>query len=301
MARRLPPLNALKAFEAAGRYLSFTRAAAELNVTQAAVSHQIKGLEERLGVPLFRRVNRGLLLTDEGQTLLAPLSEALDNIAGALARLRSGEASGVLTISVLPSFAAKWLVPRLGSFREIHPDIDVRLSTTYDLADFVGDEVDIAVRYGRGSWPGLEVVNLMSEDIFPVCGPALLEGPDPLRRPDDLGRHTLLHDSIHEEEMDWPTWLKAAGVSSVDPSRGPSFFDSSMVLQAAIAGEGVALGRSVLVADDLAAGRLVKPFEGSRPAGYAYYVVYPAAYAERPKIKAFREWLLNEAGVAEEA
>ncbi|MEE8394177.1 MAG: LysR family transcriptional regulator, partial [Rhodospirillales bacterium] len=172
MVRRLPPLNALRVFEAAARHLSFTRAAGELNVTQAAVSHQIKSLEERLGLSLFRRINRGLLLTDEGQTMLVPVSEALDLIAGALERLQSVESTGILTVSVLPSFAAKWLVPRLGRFTAANPDIDIRLSTTLELVDFVRDGVDIAVRYGRGEWPDLKTVKLMAEDIFPVCSPA---------------------------------------------------------------------------------------------------------------------------------
>ncbi len=298
MVRRLPPLNALRVFEAAARHLSFTRAAGELNVTQAAVSHQIKSLEERLGLSLFRRINRGLLLTDEGQTMLVPVSEALDLIAGALERLQSVESTGILTVSVLPSFAAKWLVPRLGRFTAANPDIDIRLSTTLELVDFVRDGVDIAVRYGRGEWPDLKTVKLMAEDIFPVCSPALLNGPNPLRRPQDLINHTLLHDEVHEGEVDWRMWLLAAGVVEVDPSRGPGFLDSSMTLQAAIAGEGVALGRSVLVADDLAAGRLVKPFDVSHPAEYFYYTACPSANAERPKVQAFQKWLIDEAALS---
>jgi LysR family transcriptional regulator, glycine cleavage system transcriptional activator len=292
MSRFLPPLNALRAFESAGRHLSFTKAAAELNVTQAAVSHQIKALEERLGLTLFKRQNRRLLLTDAGQAYLPSVRDTFEGLARATERLLARDRGGALTASVLPSFAAKWLVPRLGRFREAHPEIDVRLSTDLSLSDFNRADVDVAIRYGQGGYPGLESVRLMTEELFPVCSPALLRGDKPLRKPSDLQFHTLLHDDF---QVDWRLWLLAAGVKGVDPARGPTFTDSSMVIQAAVEGQGVALARSVLSASDLAAGRLVKPFEVSMPASWAYYLVYPPATRDSPKIAAFRNWLLVEA------
>ncbi len=292
---RLPSLKALRAFEAAGRHMSFTRAAQELHVTQAAVSHQIKALEEELGLQLFRRGHRGLLLTDAGQAYLPELRAAFERIALATERLRAQDASGALTVSVLPSFAARWLVPRLSRFRRRHPEIDVRLSATDQLADFDRDDVDLAIRYGTGQQPGLVAVRFLTEEFFPVCSPTLLEetpgGPPPLRQPSDLRWHTLLHDDMR---MDWAMWLMAAGVEGVDPRRGPAFTDSGLLLQAAVEGQGVALGRSALAADDLASGRLVKPFEISLPAEFAYYIVYPERSAHRPKIVQFRDWLIEE-------
>jgi LysR family glycine cleavage system transcriptional activator len=291
MARRLPPLNALRAFEAAARHLSFTRASQELNVTQAAISHQVKALEERLGVPLFRRLNRRLLLTDAGQDYLPPVRDAFDRIAAATDRLDARDSVGVLTVTVLASFAAKWLVPRLGRFRDAHPDIDMRIAPSSHLTDFSREDVDLALRYGRGTWPGLRADRLMTEDIFPMCSPALLEGAHAIRSPADLRHHTLLHD---EGYGDWRTWLLAAGVDGVDPTRGPVFTDSGMVIQAAVEGQGVALGRSALAAADLDAGRLVRPLDISLPVEFAYYVVCPEATADRPKIAAFRDWVLAE-------
>ena len=296
MARRLPPLNALRAFEAAARHLNFTRAAAELNVTQAAVSHQVKALEERLGLALFRRLNRKLFLTDAGQAFFPPVRDAFDGLAAATERLRTGDSTGALTVSVLPSLAARWLVPRLGRFRVKHPDIDLRLDPTLGLTDFGREDVDLAIRMGGGDYPGLHTTRLMGENIFPVCSPALLDGPHPLRGPDDLRHHTLLHDEVHGE---WRAWLKVIGVAGVDPARGPIFTDSSMLTEAAMQGQGVALGRGNLVGDALAAGRLIKPFDVSLPHKWAYYVVCPEARAERPKVKAFREWLLAEAGASQ--
>ena len=299
MSRRLPPLNALRAFEAAARHLSFTRAADELSVTQAAVSHQVKALEEHLGVRLFRRLSRGLRLTEEGQTYWPQVRDALDAIAQATERLRASDAGGALTVSVAPSVAAMWLVPRLNRFRDRHPEIDVRIAASDALVDFGRDDVDMAVRYGRGRYPGLHTVRLMTEEVFPVCSPRLLEGPHPLRRPEDLRHHTLLHDDpvAAEDDVlaDWRMWLLAAGVDDVDPEGGPRFSHSNLLLQAAIDGQGVALGRTPLVAAALEAGLLVRPFEVVLAANFAYYVVCPEVTAERPKIVAFREWLLDEA------
>ncbi len=301
MVRRLPPLNALRAFEAAGRHLSFTKAAEELHVTPAAISHQVKALEDYLGVQLFRRLTRGLLLTDAGQTCLPGLGKSFDGLAAAVENLRGLEEGGVLTVSVLTSLAAKWLVPRLDRFHKAYPDIDVRISSTIRLVDFARDGVDLAIRYGLGHWPGLRADLMRTEELFPVCSPALLEGPHPLRTPDDLRHHTLLHDEswkvvFIDAYPEWSTWLEAAGVRDIEPTHGPGLSPSSMVIQAAIDGQGVALGRSVLVEADLADGRLVKPFALTLPVDYAYYVVSPETAAERPKVAAFREWIMEEAG-----
>ena len=289
---RLPSLNALRAFEVAGRHLSFTRAARELNVTQAAVSHQIKALEAQLGVRLFRRAARGLLLTDTGQAYLADVREAFRRLIEATERLRVRDVAGVLTVSVLPSFASRWLIHRLGSFQGRHPEIDVRVSADDRSVRFDREDVDVAIRYGRGVYPGAEADLFLTEELFPVCSPRLMDGPHPLRRPADLTHHMLLHDDL---PANWAMWLKVAGATHVDPTRGPAFTDSGMVLQAAIDGMGVALGRSALAGDDLAAGRLIRPFDITLPADNAYYLVYPEHTANRPKIKAFRDWILAEA------
>jgi LysR family transcriptional regulator, glycine cleavage system transcriptional activator len=292
MSRQLPPLNSLLAFEAAARHLSFTRAAAELHVTQSAISQQIKTLEAHLGLPLFRRLHRTLLLTDEGQRYLPALRDTFDRLDGATQRLLQRDTPERLTVSVLPSFAARWLVHRLGRFRELRPELDVLISTSLELVDFSRQAVDIAIRFGRGRYPGLRCERLLEEEVFPVCSPALLKGPHALRKPADLRHHALLHDETYG---DWQRWLLAAGVTSVDARRGTTFVDSSMLVQAAVAGQGVAIARRSLAAEDLAAGRLVRVFEMSLPVEYAYYVVYPQANAEVPKIQAFRDWLHAEA------
>jgi len=292
MRRRLPSLTALRAFEAAARHASFTRAADELAVTQTAVSHQIRGLEEDLGLKLFLRDGRRMLLTDAGRELLLPVSDAFDRIDAIADRLRRVDRDAPLTVSVLPSFAAKWLVPRLGRFQAKHPEIDVRLAAEARLADFGRDGVDVAVRAGRGPWPGLTVEQFLTEEMFPVCSPRLLAGLVPLERPEDLVHHILLHDDF---ETGWRMWLEAAGATAVQWSRGPRFSDSSMVIQAAVEGQGVALARGALASLDLAAGRLVRPFSIDLPSDYAYHLVYPPAHAERAKVAAFRAWLFEEA------
>ena len=292
MARQIPPLTALRAFEAAGRHLSFTKAAHELHVTQAAISHQVKSLEKYLGLKLFRRLNRTLLLTDAGQLYLPPLTDAFEGITRATHRLRQHLGRARLTVSVLPSFAAGWLVPRLGRFRQRCPDVDLRIDPTNSLTDFRRDDVELGILYGRGNYPGLRTDRLMREEFFPVCSPRLLEGPAPLRDPADLTHHTLLHDDM---TVDWRTWLLAAGVEGVDAERGITVTDSSMLLRAAIAGQGVALARSVLAADEIASGRLVRPFDVDVPAEYAYYLAYPEKSADQSNVMAFREWILEEA------
>ena len=291
MSRRLPPLNALRAFEAAARHLSFTLAAAELNVTQAAVSHQVRGLEDWLGLPLFRRLARALVLTEAGQLLYPEVHEALERLAAVVNRVQRQDQEGVLTVTTMDSFAVSWLVPRLGRFRQAHPDIDVRLMMADRMVDLAREGVDVGIRYGRGPWPGLTVTHLRDEELFPVCAPALLEKGRPLRKPEDLADFTLLHD---EMPLDWRDWLAAVGCTSVNAERGPGYSHSNLVLLAAKAGEGVALGRSVMVADDLAEGRLVRPFAFGLPAPQAYYLVCVEGTEARPKIAAFRQWLMAE-------
>ena len=292
MAPKLPPLNALRGFEAAARHLSFTKAAEELNVTQAAVSHQIKALEERLGIELFRRTGRGLALTDAGRVYVPAVREAFDRIAEATQRLSESEEGGRLTVSTMHSFAASWLVPRLARFRARHPDIDVLIDAVDHLVQFSRSPVDIGIRYGRGDWPGVRAELLMTEDIFPVCSPVLLDGDHPLTEPAALRHHTLLHDDM---KQNWEVWLSSAGLTGIDASAGLGFTNSRFVLQAAIDGLGVALARSTLVEDDLAAGRLVRPFALALPSEYAYYVASAPGDWDKPKVAAFRDWLKDEA------
>ena len=296
MARPHPPLNALKAFESAGRHLSFTKAAAELNVTPAAISHQVKALEELLEVPLFRRLTRALRLSDAGQAALPTLSQGFDKLAQGVEQMRAHCESGVLTISVSPSFSAMWLVPRLEHFRSRHPDIEIRIDGTDRRVDLARDDADVAVRYGPGGYNGVRVDCLFSQVNTPVCSPALLSCEHPLRQPDDLRHHTLLHVDWKDAEASWRMWLLAAGLHDIDPTRGPHFSMENMAVQAALDGHGVALIGDMLVADELAAGRLVRPFDPSlsTPLTFSYYLLSAKDSAEQPKVAAFRDWLLEE-------
>jgi len=291
MPTSLPSLNGLRAFEAAARHLSFTQAAAELNVTQTAISHQIRRLEEQLGIRLFVRRNRGLALTREAEAYLPAIRTAFEDLRQATARLRRPERDGMLVVSTMASLAAKWLVSRVAGFQDAHPGIEVRISTSSHLVDFRREAVDLAVRYGHGHWPGLRADWLMAEDIFPVCSPALLGGEHPLRGPHDLVHHTLLHATVSRE--DWQLWLTAAGLpGALATRRGLSFDQSFMAYQAAIDGLGVALGRTRFVEADIAAGRLVVPFDLVLPAQAGFYVVAPEETADAPKIARFRDWLI---------
>ena len=292
MPRRLPPLNALKAFEAAARYESFTRAAEELCVTQGAVSHQVKALEVELGLKLFNRERQRLVITEAGRAYLEVVRDALDRIAAGTDRLLQRQSAGALTVSTSPNFAAKWLVHRLGRFAEAHPGIDLRVSASMHHVDFAREDVDLAIRHGNGRASGLHVTRLCAEVLAPVCSPKLLRGRSGLRTPADLARHTLLHV---DDRNDWVKWLDAAGVNNVDLSRGPVLNQASMTLDAAVDGQGVALARSALAAWDLINGRLVRPFELSLPVPYAYWIVCSKATAKLPKIVTFRDWLLAEA------
>ena len=292
MVDRLPPLSALRTFDAAARHLSFTRAADELHVTQAAVSHQIKALEEHLGVLLFRRLNRRLLLTDEGQLLMPSVRRAFDELAAGVERVRERCCGGTFTISTTPSIAANWLAARLGRFQGLRPEFEIRLMATPRLIDFAREGVDCGIRYGFGDWPGLRAERLFGATLTPVCSPSLLEGPEPLDAPADLARHTLLH--ALDDMDDWRLWLRAAGALGVDPQRGPKFESLPLALQAAVSGTGVAISRGPLAAEYLATGRLVRPFDLALPSECAYYFVVPEVSAEQPKIRAFRDWLLAE-------
>lgn len=288
---RLPSLNGLRAFEAAARHLSFTKAAEELNVTQTAISHQIKRLEEELGLRLFIRQNRALALTNEGREYLPGIRAAFQDLRLATERLKRRENENVLIVSTLTSLAAKWLVPRLSKFQELHASIDVRVTTSTALVDFARDGVDVGIRYGLGQWPGLRSDWLMADELFPVCNPALLESDRPLRNVDDLADHTLLHTSDAYED-DWRLWLTAAG-KPVNLSRHPGLtFDLIfMTVQAAIDGLGVAMGRTAYVEADIAKGRLVVPFDLVIPSEAGFYLVCPQANSDQPKITAFRNWL----------
>jgi LysR family glycine cleavage system transcriptional activator len=301
--RRLPPLNALRAFEAAARHLNFSRAADELSVTPGAVSQQIQNLEDYVGVALFKRTPKGLLLTDPAQIALPALREAFDRLADAASMLTAAVDGRRLTVSVAPSFAAKWLVPRLGLFEALHPQVDVWVSAGMELADFNSGEVDLAVRYGAGRYPGLEVVRLMQETVAPVASPELLER-QPLNEPADLAGHVLLHDGSPDADdscPDWTMWLAARGVRGVDGSRGPRFNQSSLVIEAAIGGRGVALAKRALAQADIDAGRLVSPFQITTAVDFAYYAVYPKAKGRLPQVKAFVSWLTAEAEAHEAA
>jgi len=296
MKRTLPPLNGLRAFEAAARHMSFTDAAEELSVTQAAISHQVRGLEQRLGLKLFVRRNRSLLLSEAGQAYLPAVRAAFDQLNEATEKLLQKDRGGHLTVTTTASFAMKWLVPRLGGFQRANPEIDVRVSTGTALVDFSREDVDIGIRYGRGAWPNLTAEWLVAEDVMPVCAPSLLKGPNALKKPSDLKRFTLLHTGNFPD--DWQVWLTAAGVKDVDASRGVSFDFALAAYQAAMDGLGVALGRNPLVEPDLKAGRLVVPFEFKRSSEFAYYLVYPPEAIRRRKIKAFRDWVVSLAEVA---
>jgi LysR family transcriptional regulator, glycine cleavage system transcriptional activator len=302
MPAHLPSLNALRAFEAAGRHLSFSKAAEELHVTPAAVGHQVKALEHELGSVLFNRLNRALQLTPAGQALLPGLSEVFYRVTEVVETFRRRDASRPLTVSMPPSFGATWLMPRLERFRARYPGIDVRLDVDNRLVDLIQDDVDVGLRYGLGDYPGMRVDCLLSEEVFPVCSPRLLHGAHPLRELDDLRWHTLLHvDGYVQDDYwpDWSMWLHSAGMSDMAVRRELQFSQTSLALQAAARGHGVALGSRVLAGNDLEEGRLVRPFAHGSRMSFAYYMVCPEALAEEPRIAAFREWIIEEAAAAE--
>jgi LysR family glycine cleavage system transcriptional activator len=292
MRQRLPPLNALKAFEAAARHESFTRAAAELFVTQGAVSHQVKALETELGIKLFNRERQRLIITEAGKEYLVVIRDALDRISLGTERLLQRQSAGVLTVSTSPDFAAKWLVHRLGHFLEAHPEIDLRVSATMHHVDFSREEVDIAVRHGDGNWPGLETVRLSSEQLFPVCSPKLLTGRKRLTKPSDILNYPLIH---MDTRADWKKWFQAADVDDANAIHGPLLNRASMVVDAAINAQGIALARTTLSAFDILNGRLVRPFAEALRLSKTYWIVCPKATVTLPKIQTFRDWLISQA------
>jgi LysR family transcriptional regulator, glycine cleavage system transcriptional activator len=294
-------LNALRAFEASARHQSFSAAAAELNVTPAAVGQLVRGLEEWLGVPLFHRGTGGksrLVPTEAAERALPDIRAGFDRLALGLERLKEATASSVLTVTVSPAFAAKWLLPRIERFHDAWPDIDVRLDTNLKPLDFAMNGIDIGVRYGAGTWPGLIADKLMDEEIYPVCSPRLAERGT-WHAPADLARETLIHDLSVDSHLgfaSWDAWLESAGVSSAKTHRGMKINNSAAVLQAAIDGNGIALARSVMASDDIAAGRLVRLFpDFSMRSALAYYVVYREESATLTRLVAFKDWLIAEA------
>ena len=308
MAEGMPTLNALKAFEAAARHASFRKAAGELNVSPAAISHQIKNLEAHLGVQLFHRERGTIRLSDAGQAALPLLRDGFGRLAEAVQQMREeDDRPQALRLSAPPSLAAKWLVPRLSGYAALNPGLDIRLSASAALIDdgpapanagFRDEEADLAIRFGEGDWPGCRVDKLMDVSALPLCSPRLLEGRRALRRPDDLRHHTLLHDDTgYAGRPEWPAWLAAAGVDGVDAARGPRFNQAALALDAAAEGQGVALTLEPLARADLAAGRLAAPFAVRLRLRPAYYLVCPEGAAEEPATAAFRRWLLAEARI----
>ncbi len=296
--RRLPPLNSLRAFESAARWLSFSKAADELFVTPAAVSQQIKQLETYLGVPLFHRMTRAVRLTDEARTVLPLITEGFDKLAEAVEHLSQDLETGVLTVSSAPTFAQKWLLPRLPAFAEKHPDIDLRLDASLLSRDFERDGIDIGIRLGLGDYPGLHVERVFGEQVSVVCSPKLLTGDPPLREPSDLQYFRLLHVDWGRFAVplpDWQMWLTAAGLEDLKVKHGPTFTVENMAIEAAISGNGVALVSNYAVVEELKNGSLVRPFELAIKAGFSYWLVCPHAHMRRARVKAFSTWLQEEA------
>ena len=299
MKRAQLPLNALRAFDAAARHLSFKKAADELSVTPAAVSQQIRTLEDLLGVELFRRTSRALILTDRAQLALNALRQGFEQIEEAVSTLEAGRDDGTLHLSVSPSFASKWLVPRLERYYQQKGDAVVKIDASMEVTDFTETNVDLAVRYGAGTYPGLYVEELMREEVFPVCAPDLMDGDEGVKTPEDLINVPLIHDdsSLDDESCpDWAMWLKAAGVTVREGQPALHFNQTSLAIEAAIAGRGVVLAKRTIAQEDLRAGRLVRPFRHAHPVEFAYYMVCPKAKKDMPKVESFMNWLRSEAG-----
>ena len=300
---RLPSLNALKAFEAAARHMNFSKAADELNVTPGAVSQQVRQLEDSLGQRLFLRQNNALHLTMAGKSLLPHVRESFSRLLEATNLVRSKNFENILKLSAPPTFTTKWLRPRLAQFQTLHPDLDIRLSASKQLIDFSKEDLDAAIRYGRGTYEGLACEKIMSEDIFPVCSPALLTQNTPLRTPADLKHHKLLHaeQSMHDETApDWTKWFRAVcpeSIQDINMHKGAYYTPASLALDAAIAAEGVALAKGKWVQDDLEAGRLVQPFDDIQQSEFSYYLVYPEGMVS-PKLAMFRKWLFDTQGMS---
>jgi LysR family transcriptional regulator, glycine cleavage system transcriptional activator len=297
--RSLPPLSSLRAFEAAARHLSFKLAAEELRVTPAAVSQQIKTLEDHCGLTLFRRLTRALALTEAGRAAAPALTDAFDQLEAAYGLMRSGGRDGPLTVTLPPSMAGKWLVPRLGRFHAAHPEIELRIDANAKLVQFDKEEIDMGIRFGLGSYPGLTCERLFATPTVPVCSPSLLNGPKPLKKPEDLKNHTLIHiqdTGAAAMEDTWALWLRAAGIAGVDANRGPRFNDYVLAIDFAASGQGIALVGHVFVEAELASGKLVQPFANALQINerLGYHLVYPPTNASDPRLQAFRAWLFEE-------
>ncbi len=291
MARKLPPLNSLRAFEAAARHLNFTRAASELFVTQAAISHQVKALEEYLGHRLFERRPRNLTLTSQGAALLPVLVDAFDDISSAVTSLKVERVGAALNVRLAPSFAAKWLSPRLRQFWNKHPEIDLCLFHAHNPVDFEKEDIDLAVTYGRGDWSGVESTPIIKLDFFPVASPAWVANNPELKDPEQLLNAPLLHDA---SPYAWNEWLRQAGVKGINNKRGTTIDDTNVLIQAAIDGQGVALGSTPFVQDHLESGRLVVVFDQVLMTDHAYHIVCPKRNLNRPEVRAFKDWLLAQ-------
>jgi len=294
MPVRSLPLAALRAFEAAARHVSYSRAAEELNLTHGAISFQMRVLKEALGVDLFKRSGRRMVLTPEGQRLFGYVRDGFMRLEQGMDDVRASRRGQMLTVSVHPGLASYWVIPRLGDFQRKHPEIDVSLLPNITLVDFSRDDVDMALRYGPGNWPGLDAVKLMDEEVFPVCSPRFNGGTLP-KQPRDLADLPLLRDA----RQPWSDWFKSIGLELPEPDRGPVYNEPSLVLQAAIAGQGVALARGALARPAIEAGHLVRLFPRGARARFSYYIVYPPAAASIPRVAAFRDWLLGQAGESE--
>lgn len=304
MIELFPGLRSLRAFDAAAEHLSFTRAADDLAVTPAAISHQIKELENQLGVALFTRNSRSMRLTREGEILYTAAHESLEVLSRALMRIKRLENRKQIRVSASPSLAAKWLVPRLDRFLSLQPGADVRVDVSHAVVDFDREDIDIAIRFGEGKYHGLRADLLFQDNVFPVCSPRIITKEKPLKTPRDLLKHTLIHLDWEAQGSPWPNWkmwMKASGINDFDEKAGLHFGQTSFAVQAAIDGMGVALGDSTLVADDLAAGRLVKPFELSlrAPKQFAYHVITRLDTSDAPMVDAFRDWCIAEARATE--
>jgi LysR family glycine cleavage system transcriptional activator len=301
--KRLPPLKSLQAFEAAGRHLSFTEAARELNVTPGAISQQIRMLEDFLEIKLFKRLNRLIVLTDDGHLFLPFIRNGFEQFSEAVASLREKSSQGPLTITSAPSFVSKWLIPRLASFKSEHPGIDVRIDTSDRLVDFRHEDIDVGIRFGNGVYPELETVLLFSFDLIPVCTPELMQRGDGLTRISDLGEHTLLHSNYSEIDdgfPDWAMWLKVVGAEDVDSTHGIYFNQTDLLFQAALEGQGVALLANVMAEPEIRAGRLVQPFATRLPVKMNYHLVTTPTKARIAKVAAFREWIMAESAYLRE-
>lgn len=296
MKRSLPPLNAIRAFEATSRHLSATRAAAELHITPAAISHQIKILESYFETKLFKRLNRQLLLTDAGQNYALALQDIFNRLKEETKKITKHQQTS-LSITVEPAFAMYWLVPRISKFKKLHPGIDLKIDASYEVVDFKKNQIDLGIRCSQGKHPGLVSTLLFRNELYTVCNPCILE-KQPLNKPNDLKQHVLLHETAaisYPDYPNWEIWLKAAGANEVDPAMGLFFETGYLLIQAALDGQGIALERRAFVESLIEKGRLVRPFNFSlKQKTGGYHLVIPEHRVNDPKIEAFRKWMLSE-------